>query len=421
MMRLLGVDRQKFAHASTTVRLSGTFTSRSGERCVWVEVPMRWASALDDSADAWLAFLCILAALEHEDVTIEGMPVDPLLYHGLEGALDLLTNWYRPHFIKRPTIRVQLRPDDYSGHHEPRMTGQFFTGGIDSLHTALRHGQHPDRRSGARYSVNALVRVLHDIPLSSLHADDAMLRSIRLFALATEREVIPVSTNAMVLSPRLQDAWVSASFAMTFAFVAHALAGSIERMVVAASMTTKHLQPDGTHPLLLAACSSSKLEIVPDTLFATRLEKTSVLGESSAALRTIEVCDRATVGDDGVHNCSRCRKCLRTMITLDLLGLRNASHTFDWSSYTPEQYGQMHFDQIENWFANDIVEEARRCGRNDIVNAVTNGQRRAAFRQPINLLVQGVRRTALAQRYKPTLKHYKDSVCRRFGLRTNLD
>ena len=421
-MELLGIDRHRQSGRVDTVRLTGTFGSGSGEREVWVEVPTAWEHALpEESGDPWLLFLTILAAVEHEDVRIEGHAVDPLLDKGVRGALDLLTSWYGPTFIRRPEIDVSTRDPAAEPAELHRQGAQFFSGGIDSLHTAMRHTKPPDRSTGARFPTDILVRVLHDVPLSEVRTDDPHLRGLKRFASATGRNFLPISTNAMVLSPRLQDAWVSASFAMTFSFIAHSLAGAIDRMVVAAGMTAKHLCPGGTHPLLLSLCSSSYFEMVSDTILSTRLEKTALVAQSREAMRTIEICDRPSEGFGDVRNCSRCRKCLRTMTALDALGARARSTTFDWSAYESDQYGRMHFDAIENWFAGDLKGLAEEMGRNDIADAISEGQRRAALRQPLNAFVQKARRSGFAQRHKPLLKVCKDMLYRQVGLRTQLD
>ncbi len=81
-------------------------------------------------------------------------------------------------------------------------------------------------------------------------------------------------------------------------------------------------------PALVHLLSTESLDCVASGSQHTRVEKTRLIAELPAARRWLNVC--TTVAAQG-QNCSRCAKCLRTMFTLEMLGLEQSfSECFDW-------------------------------------------------------------------------------------------
>ena len=119
-----------------------------------------------------------------------------------------------------------------------------------------------------------------------------------------------------------------------------------------------------TDPLL----GSRSLRVVHDGASFTRVEKTARVATSDAALAAIRVCWESRK----FSNCSECRKCLITMVTLDLLGCKDKARTFDWTSYDVESLRRLRLTtESQRVLFQGIMSAARSAGRADIVDAVS--------------------------------------------------
>ena len=85
---------------------------------------------------------------------------------------------------------------------------------------------------------------------------------------------------------------------------------------VPASYSYSQLFPLGSHPLTDPLWSNEYVEIIHDGCEAGRTEKLKTITNSASALANLRVCF-----DDMNVNCGTCLKCLRTMISLKLLGV----------------------------------------------------------------------------------------------------
>jgi hypothetical protein len=90
------------------------------------------------------------------------------------------------------------------------------------------------------------------------------------------------------------------------------------RTYVPSSWTYAHLVPWGSHALLDSLWSTEACELVHDGAESPRTGKVAAIVASDVALRVLRVC----LADTDAYNCGRCEKCLRTMVTLHLLGVK---------------------------------------------------------------------------------------------------
>ena len=87
----------------------------------------------------------------------------------------------------------------------------------------------------------------------------------------------------------------------------------------------------------------------------------------------------------GDSNCSRCDKCYRTMMTLDLLGhCERAYGLFDWTAYRVESIRELFIrSRGDKIFKNDIIAAAKKHHRQDIVDALNAAERRSKVLRPL--------------------------------------
>jgi hypothetical protein len=210
----------------------------------------------------------------------------------------------------------------------------FFSGGVDSFYTLLKHLD----------EIDALI-FIHgfDIPLDNTSLRARVSAAVREVAAAFAKPLIEVETNLKQFVVR-HVPWEYAHGAL-LAGVALLLSPRFSRIYIAASefygMAVR--VPWGSHPLLDPLWTTERTTIVHDGCEATRMDKVARIARSEVALRWLRVCWE---NPNGEYNCGRCGKCLRTMVALRIVGALDRCKTFDrpldlaavaWKTLSPDR------------------------------------------------------------------------------------
>ncbi len=242
---------------------------------------------------------------------VEGS-ASPRLLEGADRIQDIFVAWHKGY--ERVEIDVGSRADSST---KSREVGCFFSAGVDSFYTVLRHLD----------EITTLVFVHgFDVRLDDLELRDTVIGGVRRAARALGKPLIEVETNVRELVetvPRVD--WDLEAVGAALASVALLLAPRFRRVYIAAGNTYDRLPPRGSHPLLDPLWSTEAMEIVHDGCEASRLGKLELVVGSRAAARTLRVCWE---NRGGAYNCGTCEKCLRTMACLRALGSLDRVTTF---------------------------------------------------------------------------------------------
>ena len=242
----------------------------------------------------------------------------------VEGALSATFLQGVQQYIRRFTASfpefsvVEVRPDSILHDQKVEPTGRcasFFSGGVDSFFTLLK----------GRGSISDIIYIhgfdvrLDDWPRR--HAIDAMGVAV---AQALGVRYVPVESN---LGKVLQDfgEWPRHAHGLGLIAVARMLAGYIDEVRIPSSYSIHEQAPWGswleTDPLL----SDERLRIVHDACEARRMDKVKRLATEPLVLKFLRVCWGR---EDGIYNCCRCEKCMRTMTSLAILGVLQDAEAF---------------------------------------------------------------------------------------------
>ncbi len=105
------------------------------------------------------------------------------------------------------------------------------------------------------------------------------------------------------------------------------LRSGIQKVYISGAVRENQLFPYGTHPLLDPLWSTETITFVHEGTEYNRLEKIlHVVSKSSLAMNYLRVCNQNVKGK---YNCSRCFKCLTTMIMLVCANALEKAKTFD--------------------------------------------------------------------------------------------
>jgi hypothetical protein len=198
-----------------------------------------------------------------------------------------------------------------------RLVASFFSGGVDSFYTLLKH----------RDEIGKIILVHgFDLRLEDMALRAKVSTSLREVAEQLGVRLVEVETNVRSLADRYFP-WKFYHGSM-LASVALLLAPQMRKIYIAASDSYATLVPWGSHPLLDPLWSTEETELVHDGLEANRLEKVASIASSDVAMRYLRVCFPWSNGAEAAYNCGHCEKCLNTMACLRSAGALGRCTTF---------------------------------------------------------------------------------------------
>lgn len=159
----------------------------------------------------------------------------------------------------------------------------------------------------------------------------------------------------------------------------HLLEGRFGKGLIRSAVDIRVSDPSGLDALTTPLKSSSKMRIIFEGASHSRAEKMEALAGERIVLENLHVCFMGpdTHGQDDT-NCSRCEKCLRTMLVLDALGKLDECPMFDLSRYSVELAGRMECVRpTTRYYVMDVRKIAERHGRQDIVRQLDLSIRRS--------------------------------------------
>lgn len=273
----------------------------------------KYKKYLQIDASPFAAALLLPSMKQGEDLIIEGQ-ISKKLYEGMQQIMATFLGWD----IGLKPIKI-IAGGFTSDTLNPKTTATFFSGGVDSFYTYLKHkDDHCD-------PVTHLLLVKgFDIDLRNTKLWDATLRNVREIAKAEKVDLIETETNIRpLIDPILSWAY---SHGGCLAAVGLSLRKGLKKIYISASGTLDQQEPWGTHPETDSFWNTEKLTFIHDGVEASRVEKVAwQIAKSPTALKHLRVC---YMNEKDAYNCGMCDKCLRTMVNLYLAGVLDKAETF---------------------------------------------------------------------------------------------
>jgi len=261
----------------------------------------------------------VLAGMgDGEPVEIQ-VPVSAALLERLPDIQRILATWYPS--LKR--IEVHAPVDASDPVQKPLGTACFFSGGVDSFATVVRH----------KAGLTGLLLI---------RGSDVSLWNDPQWAVVRERSaraadqlglpLVTVATNIRGLTERA-GAWNTVGHGAGLAAVGLLFQDRYRSVFIASSFSIADLFPWGSHPLLDPLFSTERTAVIHDGLELSRQDKIAFIAGHSVAMRHLRVCIRQT----GAYNCGNCEKCLRTAVGLHLAGALGRCEGFPYSTLPIER------------------------------------------------------------------------------------
>ncbi len=226
----------------------------------------------------------------------------------IAGALPVWARWWETEpdlsrVLVAPRSPLRIRPRRAAG------TGLCFSLGVDSFHTLLR----------SERPITHLILVQgFDIALDDEIRMDAAERSVREVAERTGAKAIVVRTNLRKGSNGKFAKWRPVNWPRThggaLAAVGHACGREIGELLISATYFED--VPWGSHWDTDPCFSSSQLDVRHVGTEVRRNDKLAAIVSDPLVHDHLRVCyaNRSATG-----NCCECQKCVRTMVTIDIL------------------------------------------------------------------------------------------------------
>jgi hypothetical protein len=384
-MRLARIELQKSPLEANRTRLAGEIvydTSSRKSEWIWFDVPDAHAPELNRTGSPWLACLLPLAVTLREPLRLD-LPVDRALREGVEGLMQVWRVWF-PESYEPVPIEADLLPQA-----EPSpsgRTGAFFSGGLDSFFTLIRHL--PGGDAPRQFHIDDLITVWGlDVPTRAVEAFGRVRRQVRGVADQVGMELVEVATNLRESGWRDAN-WGRISQGCGLAAIALLLEDRFCRVLIPSSMPIRLLRPWGTHPFTDPLLSTCRLDLRDDGGPYDRSAKSAVVAQSELAMQNLRVC----WADRSDRNCGRCEKCLRTLADMDILGALDRCVTFPPGCYRMEALAQLRLrNPHDRGTMARLAVHAKRRGRPEIARAIARSLRRYELHRLLGGMARALR------------------------------
>lgn len=313
-------------NGSGRVRVRTCIETREGEQELWYELDAKYRDYLVlDRLDAFVTAMIPYAMQTNEEMVVEGT-LSGKLAQNLEYYMHVMKVFYPDSHVV--PLKISKR-DPLLQHPRGPAVGASFTMGVDSFCTLWKHykksegdtnrithllyffaGQRGWKKFGGRALFNENLKVIQEA------------------AKRLNLELLVIDSNL--------DSFYPGKFSDTHGARLSSCVLLLQKLFsiyyIPSSYQYFEFKPHGSTPLGDPLLSTEILDIVHDGAQYSRVEKIKMISEWDITKSFLMVC----AGDmwEGKINCSKCEKCLRTMVTLDMLGFRRQfEQVFDFTDF----------------------------------------------------------------------------------------
>ncbi|HZW61235.1 MAG TPA: hypothetical protein VFF04_03350, partial [Candidatus Babeliales bacterium] len=270
-----------------------------------------YKSFLHVDASPFAAALLLPSMKLGENLIIEGK-ISKQLYKGMHEIMKTVLRWD----IGLKPIKIyakEIVPDTT----KPKIVATFFSGGVDSFYTYLRHKK--DKKPITHF----LFVKGFDIDPHNTRVWQSSLSNVQKIAHEGNVEIIEVETN---IKPLIEPviAW-EYTYGACLASIGLCLRGGLKSIYIPSCSVTDRKFPCGSQQGIDHHWNTEQLSFIHDGSKVSRLNKIiRGIAKSPLALKYLRVC---YMNNNGQYNCGTCAKCLRTMISLYVAGVLDKTAT----------------------------------------------------------------------------------------------
>ncbi|MGH8639698.1 MAG: hypothetical protein ACREUZ_21415 [Burkholderiales bacterium] len=303
---------------SDTISLVGEVESgrQSQPFELYFSYPIEYKEFVGVSADPFAVAMLIPAMIAGESLQIVP-PLSPRLHFHLGRVRDIFHSWH-PGFTRS---NIKATPGEVEPTPLPNRTATFFSGGVDSFYTLLKYRGQAALPAPLTHII--FMRGLEK-PLDFLRGVEASQQLVETIAAAAGVRCIVGESN---LRTYFDADWLKIYSGSALAATALSLAGGFSHVCIPSTYSYRDQVPTGTTPLVDERYSTERVQVVHDGAELARPEKLRRILEwdRELVLNRLRVC---VMNYGGAYNCCACRKCVRTMVPMQSLGVFKDASTF---------------------------------------------------------------------------------------------
>ena len=246
----------------------------------------------------WFISIALLEAMAtNRDIKVDSeVCVSAQLLEKLQEVQAVFSCWNPDLHLVEIQAKTSTKDSNFSA------VGSFFSAGVDSSHTLIRHMD----------DISHLIMLRVFDMGDDQESWDEHVSVQAAFASSLAKTLIPVETNAR---DWLDDKRIAWGFAHGLLLSAAGAALGLKRLYIASSHTYDYLLPWGSHALTDPMWSTESTKVIHDGAACPRTEKTREILQYPDIANNLKVCW------NNIHrNCGTCSKCVRSMTAIYLLG-----------------------------------------------------------------------------------------------------
>ena len=325
---------------------------------VFFSYPEIFFDHVPENADPFFPIALIAGMYYNENIEILP-PVSAKILKKQQLLQDIFVTWHPDIFHRIKVEAISYNPEE---NLKDSRNATFFSLGVDSFYSLLKHL--PENDPNPEQSIDSIIYMKGlELPLSvySDGQDIPVIESIQKVADHYGLEPIYGETN---LRDIFQFDWEDYFFGPGLASTALSLSDGYGCVYIPSSHSYATLFPDPSSPLIDSLWSNTKTYIFHDGAEKERARKiTDLIIHDDFAVSNLRVC---VENKGGIYNCGKCWKCVRSMITLEIVGKLKEAASFP--DRLPKNYNlQLRtyvIDSLE--FTKENLKLAREYGRKDI-------------------------------------------------------
>ena len=356
----------------TVIRFYCDYEYSDSNNRLWFEVNNEYSKyVFKTCGDAFFVALVLLAHYQGKDISFE-TPISRRLYYGVT---EILLPGLRLLNPELPVINVIADTQDF--HFNPTAVGTALSLGVDSFHAVASNSSGPFPvthltlfNSGAFGDYGGEVsRALFQKTIESV--SEAALE-MELPLITVDSNISEILNISFVRTHSVRNLSFALLFPSLFQYFHYASGYPVAKFRLDPSLA------DATHYDLLVAkalCTES-FEVMIAGLYEDRIDKISTIASFLPSTRHLNVCILADsnmfldLSKDQVRNCSRCFKCVKTMVAMETLGVLNEySQVFDLDIYRSERMKYL------GW----ILYDAKKLKSSHAIEIIRKGQKISGF------------------------------------------
>lgn len=337
---------------------------------IYYSTPIEYGKYLcDDVADAFVVGVLLPAARYEQDIVVDGAVSDKLFYNINNSILYTLANVWDKKRVKLVAKEVKQIA------FESNAVGCGCSLGIDSFAAMLQHLNNPELPQFnithlTYFNVGAMGYKNLEKAKQSYLKD---LELVRNFAAKVNLPIVQLESNFSIMYDEFD--FNESGDIRNFSAVL-ALQKLFRKYLYGSSYPIKDFRFErsqtGYYETLLAPLlSTDSCEIIIANPDLTRIDKTKAIVDNEIAQQTLYVCWKELIANkypdseiarikDKFLNCSRCDKCLRTLLAIDIMGyLDKFKDIFDieyYKSVKDKYIAMVLYGKSNNAFYKDLSE-----------------------------------------------------------------